>query len=69
MFGIDLFMVLGIAHPKTVNKKTFQLKAGKHIIKGEKGARGIGGKEEKGWKEEKGVKKNLFKYNNKVKCC
>ena len=45
MLGIDIFMVLGIEQPKTVKKKTFQLKQDKHILKG---------KEEKGGREEKG---------------
>ena len=43
MFGIDIFMVLGMVHPKVVNKKTFQLKTGKTYLKGERGKRGKGG--------------------------
>ena len=29
MFGISIFMLLGLVQPKAVNKKTFQLKTGK----------------------------------------
>ena len=37
-------MVLGIVHPKAVNKKTFQLKTGKTYLKGDRGKGGKGGK-------------------------
>ena len=32
MFGIDIFMVLGMVKPKAVNTKTFQLKTGKDLF-------------------------------------
>ena len=37
MFGIDIFLVLGIVQPKAVNKKAFQLKIGKTYHKRGKG--------------------------------
>ena len=48
MFGNHIFMVVCIAQPKAVNKKTFQLKTGKTYLKGERGKRRKRGKEERG---------------------
>ena len=64
MFGIDIFMVLGIVQPKSCEQKDISIKnRKKHIIKGEREKKGEGGKRVKG----KGAK-HINKYLNKVKC-
>ena len=50
MFGVDIFMVLGIAYPKAVNKKDISIKNKKKISYKRKGEKGEKKKREKGGK-------------------